>query len=188
MWCQRLVLASRTRWARPVRSVAWNVLRVFVWARLVRVAYVRVDGRGGFSPAGACPVRVVAGALQAVARTAGKPLAIIAAGAVLSICADRVLAWDARRLLPAAIERPFVVGEGVVAYGQRSGRGRARNAYAVSRVSCIFEGLVTDVGECREATRHCDGPFEIIKGLVTDVFQQQNRPDVYPGAEYSRLL
>ena len=185
---RRLVLASRTRWARPVSSVAWNVLGVFVWARIVRAACVRVGGRGAFPPT-ACPERVLAGALQVnvVALTASKRFATSNAGAnpVLSCCADNILAI-ATRFFPAGIARPFVAVEGVVAYDQRL--GSARNAYAATRVACIEEGLVTDVGECWVGSRQDYGPFERLKGIVADVFKQQGTRQVDVGGGIACIL
>ena len=149
-----------------------------LWARFVRVARVRVGSRGAFSPAVARPELVRTGALQVVAIAASIPFAVslgTGANPVLSLCADLVLAWGwgARRLLRAAIVRPFVAEEGADAYGQRSVRRRAGDADIGSKVVRDVEGGRTDAGECAETARHCDGPFEKMKGMGADIFKQQ---------------
>lgn len=75
-------------------------------------------------------------------------------------------------MLPAGIVRPYVAVESLVAYGQRSSRGRARDVDAVSRVACIAEGVASDVGERWVSPRDGNGPFETLKGTDADVFQQ----------------
>ena len=53
---KRLMLARRTRRACPVRGIAWNIKRVFVWTRFVRVARVPVGSWGCLATAAACSV------------------------------------------------------------------------------------------------------------------------------------